>query len=215
MEKENKVKGYLILAGVGAIIIGAIIYFVYINGYSRAIPGIRSPLQTAVGEQVQTIQKGDYTVSIKYKYSYDIEALVVHTRDYSGSSLDDMLSPKDLALAWGIAAELNDKVDFRWNQGERFYSFYAGEEVLQMAGSVDNITRHSSNNHIIPSNDDIKGKVMRIRRGDHIRLKGYLVNVDAVRTDGYRYHWYSSTVRDDTGHGACEVFYVTEVEWLD
>ena len=215
MGNEKRIRGYLILAGVGALIIGAIVYFVYLNGYTRAIAGIRPPLQTAAGNRVETIQKNNYTCTITCKYAYDIEALVVHTKDYNGSSVDDLLSPRDLALAWGIAAELNDKVDFRWNQGNRFYSFMVNDDCLQMVGSVNNVISHSSNNHIIPANDDIKGKVMKIRRGDHIRLKGYLVNVDAVREDGYRYHWYSSTVRTDSGDGACEVIYVTDVEWLD
>ena len=54
-----------------------------------------------------------------------------------------------------------------------------------------------------------------VRRGDHIRIKGYLVNVDAVKPNGSEsYYWHSSTSRTDTGDGACEVIYATEISWV-
>jgi len=41
-----------------------------------------------------------------------------------------------------------------------------------------------------------------------VALDGYLV--DANRADGW--HWRTSLTRDDTGDGACELFYVTSVD---
>ena len=80
---------------------------------------------------------------------------------------------------------------------------------------IKGISQHSSNNHIIAANGDIEMKVWSIRRGDHVRLKGYLVNLDGNGDGGKTYHWHSSTTRNDTGNHSCEVFYVTEVNWLD
>ena len=69
-------------------------------------------------------------------------------------------------------------------------------------------------NHIIPASDDVRWKLKMLRAGDHIRLRGYLVDVDGIRSDGATFYWHSSTTRTDTGDGACEVIYTTGIEWL-
>ena len=45
--------------------------------------------------------------------------------------------------------------------------------------------------------------------------KRFFVDVDARKSNGETYWWHSSVSREDTGDGACEVMYVTSVEWLD
>ena len=47
-----------------------------------------------------------------------------------------------------------------------------------------------------------------LRRGEFVAMRGYLVNVGGP--DGF--YWNTSLRRDDTGNGACEVFYVESVE---
>jgi hypothetical protein len=60
----------------------------------------------------------------------------------------------------------------------------------------------------------VKKSIKKIKTGDHIRLKGYLVSITATDSKGTPYYWNSSTSRNDTGDGACEVMYVTEVNIL-
>ena len=55
----------------------------------------------------------------------------------------------------------------------------------------------------------------RIMPGDHIKIKGYLVNVTASNSKNDVIWWNSSTIRSDTGDGACELIYVTDLEFLD
>ena len=51
-----------------------------------------------------------------------------------------------------------------------------------------------------------------VRVGDELRIKGMLVNYRSpTRRTGWRR---SSTVRTDTGNGACEVLFVEELEFL-
>ena len=79
-------------------------------------------------------------------------------------------------------------------------------------GDVENVERSASNNHIIPADDRIKRTVLKIRRGDRVKLEGYLVDVKAADDKGNTFTWNSSTTRTDTGDGACELIYVTKAE---
>jgi len=63
---------------------------------------------------------------------------------------------------------------------------------------------------MIPANETIKKDLDAIREGQLVQLSGFLVNVDA--SDGWR--WRTSTTRNDTGNGACEIVYVEQVSFL-
>ena len=70
-----------------------------------------------------------------------------------------------------------------------------------------------SNNHLVPSNSKIRKQIKKIKPGDMIQIKGYLMNAYWQQKNGY-YEWETSTNRYDHGSGACEIIYVTEVKWL-
>ncbi len=208
------IKKIIVWLGILAVIGGSIGYVVYKGGSRQAYTGIRLPVQTeAEGITQKTV--GEYTVNITYLYHYDIEALVVHTKDYFGWNVDDQLSNKDLALAWGTVAQYNNDIDFHWDQSGRWYSWRVNSmSELAPVGGVSDVSLQSSNNHIIPADDSVRQKVNAIRRGDHIRLQGYLVNVDGLGKGGKSFQWHSSTSRSDGGAHSCEVIYVTDVEWV-
>ncbi len=196
------------------IVIAAVIsvYFVYKGGSRRAIPGLSEPVQTQAQGQVKKVVNG-YNVDITFLYSYSVDALVVHTKDYSGSGIGDKLSPLDLGLAWGDVAATNKSVDYHWSQSGRWIYWHVDSYAdIAVVGSTENVNRQCSNNHIIPASSSVKDTVEKIRRGDRVRLEGYLVNIDAVNPDGAWFEWHTSTSREDTGDGACEVFYVTKAE---
>ena len=87
-------------------------------------------------------------------------------------------------------------------------------DVLDPVGGIDGVARQCSNNHLIPADTRVKKAIKKIKKGDHIRITGYLVYIDGKKSDGTTFFWNSSTTRDDDGDGACEVIYVTDVEWL-
>ncbi len=186
------------------------------RGTRRAIPGIPEPVQEEEEGSVEKEVDG-YKVDISYNYSYDIKALVVHTKNYSGFGLGDKLSPKDVALAWADVAEYNDRVNFHWKQSGRwcYWSVDPDDEYIGYVGENEDISRESSNNHLIPADEMVKKDIKKIRRGDYIRIKGYLAHVNAENSDGDTFYWDSSESRDDGGDGACELIYVTDVEWLN
>ncbi|MBO5610514.1 MAG: hypothetical protein J5929_09150 [Eubacterium sp.] len=185
------------------------------GGVVRGVKGVPDPIQKeAKGSTKKKI--GGYDMDIQYLYSYDIEALVVHDEDYDDGSLSGTIAPKDVALAWGPVAEYNDRIDFNWEQSNRWYYWHVNDVgVLGPVGGEDGVSTHSANTHLIPADSRVKDDVMKIKQGDHIKLTGYLVNVDGSKPDGQTFYWYSSTTRDDTGDGACEVMYVESVRWLD
>ena len=210
MSRKLFLGGFILIC---LIVVGKIIWD---RGTRRAIPGIPEPVQE---EEVGSIEKeiDDYKVNISYNYSYDIKALVVHTENYSGFGIGDKLSPKDLALAWGDVAEYNDRVDFHWKQSGRWYYWNVNpnDEDVGYVGEMSDISMESSNNHMVPADEMVKKDIKKIRRGDYVRIKGYLAHITAENSKGETFYWDSSETREDTGDGSCELIYVTDVEWLN
>ncbi len=66
-----------------------------------------------------------------------------------------------------------------------------------------------SNNHLLTDDPAINDVIMDARVGDRVRLKGQLAS---YRNLGNGFFRDTSTVRDDTGNGACETIYVREFE---
>jgi len=67
-----------------------------------------------------------------------------------------------------------------------------------------------SNMHIIPANPQIAKAIKQVKRGDLVRLKGELVEVRDKNLV-----WRSSLTPTDTGEGACEVFRVNSIQWIE
>src|SRR5690606_23298616 len=89
--------------------------------------------------------------------------------------------------------------------GERFFHWRTERAPVPRA----TIEQFSTNVHAIPATPEIEQRLRTIRPDDVVHLSGLLVN--AYRPDdGYR--WKTSVVRDDTGDGACEIVYVTDIE---
>jgi len=90
------------------------------------------------------------------------------------------------------------------SQGNRFY-FYRWSDRPPIP--LSEIVEHSANMHMIPATDEIKHRLDKVRVGQVVALRGYLVRVQSP--DGWR--WNSSMTRRDTGNGACEVVWVSDV----
>jgi hypothetical protein len=182
------------------------------DGTRRSQAGLHEPVQTqAQGSTTREID--GYSVDITYKYNYTIDALVVSTRNYDSGSLADKLAPVDLGLAWGKVAAYNGSIDFHWDQHDRWIYWHVDDvSQLDPIGTVATVNTQYSNNHSIPATNSVKSQLEKIKRGDRVKLEGYLVDVYAQRPDGAWFEWNTSDTRFDTGDGACEVFYITNIE---
>ncbi|PLX31024.1 MAG: hypothetical protein C0600_06825 [Ignavibacteria bacterium] len=132
--------------------------------------------------------------------SYDIRARILSRKEY-GSGTESDLSPVDFALGWGRMSDsfVLDKLDI--SQGHRWYKWRVND---LMPIPRDEIERSSANVHILPATDEVEDLVDDAHEGNVVHMTGYLVK---VTKDG-NWAWVSSTRRDDTGDGACEVFWV-------
>ncbi|MEA3207175.1 MAG: hypothetical protein QOE70_232 [Chthoniobacter sp.] len=182
------------------------VWWVCPPGELRHPPGVRveaEPVQTDFSpRQLCRVHGYDLTAVA----GYEMSARVLHTKHYWADGND--LVPYDVALGWGAMSDQSVLDQLEITQGNRFF-FYAWRREPPLP--VKEITTHAANNHLIAANDAVAAEVRHLRRGEFVRLRGYLVNVS--RPDGF--HWNTSLSRTDEGNGACEVFYVEAISVSD
>jgi hypothetical protein len=135
--------------------------------------------------------------------TFQIEARVLSMKRYYFDR-SAKLSPVDLALGWGPMSDSRVIEKIKISQHGRFYFWRVGQfppipEEL--------IIQSSANMHIIPANKEIAKRLKKVRKGNVVSIKGYL-----VRVDGDNFEWQSSLTRADTGAGACEVVYAEKLD---
>jgi hypothetical protein len=144
---------------------------------------------------------------------YDIRGLVVSEHDsraftdLAHERWKDNLNVKDVCLVWGrnVTTGVIKKMKFRNRDFTCYYSY-------PDAATGDLFTESGlSNNHLLAGDDNMARKVRSVRRGDQIRVRGWLASYERPGTPFRRG---TSTTREDRGNGACETVYVTEFEVL-
>jgi len=166
---------------------------------SLTAPVPELPLQKSVS--LAAFERDGY--AIKPVASYVIRANLLSTERYRlGREAD--LSPVDFALGWGPMSDNALLQTLSVSQGGRWFHVSWAQPP-----SVEPLLlfRSAANTHILPADDRVRAQVLRVRSGEVVRLKGFLVEV--THPDGW--HWSSSLSREDTGAGSCEVMWVTDV----
>ena len=154
------------------------------------------PLQSDVGRAMAPFRLGQAQVSPLAGFS--LQARVLHREDYVLGT-ESRYSPTDLALGWGPMAAPGMADYFHVSQGGRWYRYHWNDANPPVA--PDQVAHDSSNMHIVPADDSVASALAGLRAGELVRIDGWLIRID--RDDGW--HWTSSTSRDDTGAGACEL----------
>ena len=170
----------------------------------RHVPGVlvpEAPRQLAA-DGVRPFQFEGYRLDPRARF--ELRARVLSRENYRWSEGAD-LSPVDLALGWGAMSDqaVLDRIEI--SQGGRWY-YTRYEQPAPLADGE--IISQSGNMHIIPADALVRKHLQAIRRGDIVRARGFLV--DAEHNSGF--HWRTSLSRDDSGNGACELFYVERLE---
>lgn len=162
------------------------------------------PLQTDVPDSLAPFALDAATLTPLAGFS--VEARVLSREDYRSGRESD-LSPTDLALGWARMTEdaVIDALDI--SQSSRWYRYRWSDQAPL---PPQEIASSSANMHMIPGNDSVAQALAGVRKGERVRIDGWLVEANA--SDGWR--WRSSTRRDDTGGGACEVVYVCGITRL-
>ena len=148
---------------------------------------------TAKDQSISVLQpfKGDFRILGSKEYSDDEQA---------------KFSPIDYAVSWGLFAEPEIARHISVNQYDRYLNWRMDKVPVPEKQAMMMV----SNMHIIPSSPAIAKEINKVKRGDLVRLKGDLVEIkdkDLV--------WTSSLTPTDTGDGACEVFRVDSIQWIE
>ena len=138
--------------------------------------------------------------------NFHIKARVLSTERYRFDRPAE-LSPVDFAMGWGPMSDSAVLEKLSVSQSDRWFHWSANTLPL----SVDVITSHAANMHMIPATRSVEQGLLSIREGQLVTLDGYLVHVDGK--DGWK--WQSSMTRTDSGDGACEVIWVEKLSASD
>ncbi|MEB6564369.1 hypothetical protein MXL26_03130 [Acinetobacter towneri] len=164
------------------------------SGYASVERNIAKGLPPVVkGQSIEVLQpfKGDFRILGSKTYQHDAQA---------------KFSPIDYAVSWGLFAEPEIARHITVNQYDRYLNW----KIDRLPVPAEQAIQMVSNMHIIPANPQIAKEIKKVKRGDLVRLKGELVEVkdqDLV--------WTSSLTPTDTGDGACEVFRVSSIQWIE
>lgn len=181
----------------------------------QSLNNIRAPIQTkASGSTTKNIY--GKKVDINFVAKYSISGRVVNTHNYYGYNMENQLSPKDVGISWGVLASESNYKKIRWSStGNRFLYWHSDDgKWLQEMGGTNALSEYYSNNHLIPSDNKVKKLINGIKEDEFIRIEGYLVNIYCKENNGRYFTWNTSDSRSDTGDGACEIIYVTNITWL-
>jgi len=173
--------------------------------YSTALP---QPVQQPSDLQPFLLRTSSAEVTVKPRAKYSIEAMIVSRTNYGGWSGE--ISPFDFALAWGRLVLPEYSRHISYSQFNRWY-YYSYSDSLPENPSM--IALNSANVHIVPSDNELLSRLKVAKKGDIVRMNGYLVDLSGI-ANGQPFTWNTSLSRSDTGDGACEILLVNEFEIL-
>jgi hypothetical protein len=180
---------------------------------STMLPELQyEPVQTPVSMAPFTIQKKGVTYTLTPLYSYDLVGMVVtfhksdDLSDLSHAEWKDWINIEDVCVLWGSNLLNNYYKKVEFSSGNWTCFFHTNDRETYDAFNLQAI----SNSHLLTTDPRISKTIRSARRGDQIRLKGYLVNY-TIDNGGSRN---TSISRQDIGQGACEVVYVTDFQIL-
>lgn len=133
--------------------------------------------------------------------TYDVEARLLSRESYR-MGREAELSPLDFGFGWGRMSDESILQQIEISQSNRFMHWRVKEFPIPQR----EIETSAANTHLIPADSAVARQLDKMRVGQVVRLRGRLVRADAA--DGW--HWISSLSRDDTGAGACELFWVEQ-----
>lgn len=163
----------------------------------------REPLQEATDRPPFTLETRHGLATITPRAAYDVAAHVLRVEPYHVDATA-FLSPFDFALAWGVLPTPGMLDRLSVTQSARFYYWRTSDDSVDPAYVI----RHSANTHLIPASVNVRRALATVGRGDSVRLRGLLVDVDSDRG----LTWRTSLTRTDHGDGGCELLWVESIQ---
>ena len=173
--------------------------------YERLQPQ-NQPIQTETAEP-EFRNKLYKKASFIPKANYTIDARLLHKKKYY-KGIQAKTIPWDYALGWGIMSDPQTLKGLKIKQTLRFYLYSWGPGYTTPQIQLKD---NSANCHLIPASKNLLKVIKKVKKGDTIRINGFLVDVSL---EGKRpWVWKTSMIRTDDGAGACETIYVKSIVW--
>lgn len=164
---------------------------------------ISDPIQVDQQEEIIShVNLNNELVNISLVASYEGSFGVKGVKKYTTDGAAEV-SPRDFVLAWGELLKEDVDEHIKYSQSNRWYHYTYSKDSL-VTGEY--ISQHSANTHTLPANKEVLKILKKVKKNDYITTKGYLAIVHFDTGD-----WGSSMTRVDTGDGACEIYYITEI----
>ena len=153
-------------------------------------------------------EAGGVRYRVEPLYEYELRGLVVSRhdtgswRDYLHKRWNDHLNVADLCVLWGTNLVDGLYDEFEFSSGQFTCNYRTRSREAWQAFDEAAV----SNNHLLTDDAALARAIRDARVGDQVFLRGKLA---AYSHDG-GFRRGTSTVRDDTGNGACETVWVEE-----
>ena len=168
------------------------------------------PAQTATAATPFTTQVNEQQYLIEPQFDYELSGVVMSYHDadalrdiWHHAKWKDFINLRDLCVVWGsnVGSGVYLDMDFS-NDSWTCWAYWPDRATGERFNKTE-----LSNNHLLVDNPQVKEALMSAEPGDQIRLKGMLAS---YRNPANHFYRGTSTVRTDTGNGACETIYVQE-----
>ncbi|MCG6971191.1 MAG: hypothetical protein LJE85_15595 [Gammaproteobacteria bacterium] len=175
---------------------------------------LEAPLQTETSTTPFTAKVNKQQYYIEPRFDYDLTGVVVSYHDadvlwdiWHHGKWQDFINLRDLCVIWGSNVQTGVYLDMEFSNDSWTCWAYWPDRATGERFSPSEL----SNNHLLADKPLVKQALMSAEPGDHIRLKGVLASYRNPVNNFFRD---TSTVRTDTGNGACETIYVKQFEIL-
>lgn len=192
----------------------------------EVIDTLKDPVQKGLSGKDYIKAKGErkrFVLNLQAEYSLAGVVVAKNTnfwfRDVMRNDFDDICW-MDLGIAWGDLSKDPKTLHKVWEiksqktLGQSRRLTWYTPDLRKSPWSLDYVSNHMSHTHLIPATANVMKALRSIKKGDVVKLDGYLVD---IYTDKTKLIARTSLSRYDTdptsrGSGACEDMYVKQVQ---
>lgn len=175
---------------------------------------LEEPVQRPVDKAPQQVTVGEITYGVRPLYKYELYGMVVSKHnadtwwDFLHKEWNDQLNITDLCVVWGNNVRSGAYRGIDFSSGQFTCNFKTSSRETWETFDTSTI----SNNHLLTADPALARKMRDVRIGDQIHFSGHLAEYS--HNHGFPFKRGTSTVRTDSGNGACETVYVDRFEVL-
>ncbi|MDQ7826142.1 MAG: hypothetical protein RDV48_25290 [Candidatus Eremiobacteraeota bacterium] len=144
----------------------------------------------------------EFTLTPRAQFAMEARVLSVN-KEYD----DVRIGPLDIVVGWGAMSDQKVLDGIRiWQDNTRHW--FCMPRGREWPIPMDEVGGSAVNTHIIPADREIEKKLMALRKGDLISLKGLLVDVSGEQG----FSWRTSVTPGGFGDHSCKIIWVQKLD---